>query len=321
MRRPVGISLVLAAGLAFTACGAPAPRMLPPPSSTSSTEAEPTTTRPDYSRIALQPLPGETTTTAPLTEGSATLRGAVVGPDGPVPNAVVRADRLVGDAVQRTEVRTAADGTYEMAGIPGGRFRVRAFLPPTLIMNSAEVFFLENDAERELRLVVESFTGRTVSAATTPVSPIAGQAVNLAVRVAQRTVGEDGIAREVPSPGVAVRVSATGWTAVGAGRDDDEDRDEEDRDEEDRDDDDTDETPAGRLVRTDANGVAVFSFRCTRATTVTVTATVGDDAETVPVDVPPCRPVPTTTTTSTTATSTTAPADADDDSSTSTTEP
>ncbi len=254
--------------------GGPEARTLPPPSSTSSTQPTTTTTAPDYSLIALDSVPGRTTTTVPVSTGHTTLQGSVEGPDGPVPGAVVRADRLVGDAVQRTEVQTAADGTFSLPGLPGGRFRVRAFLPGSLAMDDAEVFFIADGETRDLRLIVQAYSGLAVRASTNPVSPIVGDAVNLAVLVAERTVDDSGIAREVPRAGLAVRVSASGWTAL-------------------------DDLP---VQFTDADGVAVFQFRCDRVSTVVATAVVGADEETFPLEPPACAPVPPTTTSTTSTT-------------------
>lgn len=290
------VSILLLAALVDVA-QRPEARTLPPPSSTSSTEPTVATTAPDYSRIALEPVPGETTTTAPMTEGSSTVRGSVVGPDGPVPGAVVRAERLVGDAVQRVDVRTAEDGTYTIDRIPGGRFRVRAFLPPTLAMESAEVFFLEDGTERDLRLVVQAFSGLSVRASTAPTAPFVGQDVNLAVRVAEFTVDDDGVARQVPRPDVAVRVTSSGWARADDRSDDDDGG--LTNPFEDDDDDDGGGGSSDDVETTGADGVALFEFHCDRATNVTATAFVGPDEQPFPLDPPPCRPQPTTTTTTT----------------------
>lgn len=271
------VTVVVASLLALASCSDPQPRTLPPPSSTSSTLATTTTTKPDYSQIELATVPGQTTTSAPIAEGDAVLRGIVLGPDGPVPQAIVRAERLVGDAVQRLDVRAGDDGIFRLAGIPGGRFRVRAFLPPSLTMADAEIFFLADGDERELRLVVEPFSGVAIDAVTTPSSPIVGRGVNLAVRVADRIVDENGVAREVPRAGEAVRVNSSGWTELNG-------------------------AAAGV---TDARGVVVFEYRCDRVGPVTATAVVGAEQQAFPLDVPGCAPVPTTTTTTTTSTTST----------------
>lgn len=273
--------------LLLSTCGDPEARTLPPASSTSSTDAASVTTEPDFSRVALPELDGTTSTTAPRTSGLATLRGHVEGPDGAVPGAVVRAERLVGDVVQPFEVRTDADGRFELAGVPGGRFRVRAYLTPSLTMTEPEIFYQPDFETRDLRLRVEPFTGTVVRASTTPASPIVGDGVNLAVRVAERQVDERGIGREVPLAGVVVRVDANGWTSL-------------DR--------------SNRML-TQADGVAVFQYRCDRTGPVSATAIVERSAsgtstgaapppsdQVFPLDVPGCAPVPTTTTNTTTTT-------------------
>lgn len=274
--RPLRVLAAVAAVLAVllvvsTTWARPDRQSLPPPSSTSSTDPDVTTSTVDLSRIALQPVAGETTTT--LTErGRAVLQGVVVGPDGNVPDAVVRIERLVGDAVQVRDVRTGPDGTFVAEGLPGGRVRVRAFRPPDLTMAAPEIFFLADRESRDLRLNVTSFEGPDVRASTAPSAPVAGDLVNLLVWVAERVVDDQGVARTIPRAGVPVEIRSTGWVYV-----------------------------EGRPV-TDGEGVALFTFRCERVTSVTATALIGTDPDqrTYPLEVPPCATRPTTTTTTTT---------------------
>lgn len=295
IRRParlVGALLVVLAVIAVlsTTWARPDDRSLPPPSSTSSTAPEETTTTVDRSRLVLQPVPGQTTTTLAET-GRARVRGVVVGPDGPVPEAVVRIERLVGERVQVRDLRAGADGTFVAERIPGGRLRVRAFLPPSLTMTQPEIFFLAERDEKDLRLNVTRHEGPDVRASTAPSSPRAGELVNLLVWVAERIVDADGVARTAPVPGVPVDVVSSGWTFV-----------------------------ESRPV-TDDDGVALFTFRCERSTSVTATAFIGvePDVRTYPLEVPSCAERPATTTTTTSRTTTTV--DDDDRPTTTTTEP
>lgn len=305
--------VVMVAGLILSTARDPEPRTLPPPSSTSSTAAPPTSAQ-DWSLVALPPLDGTTTTTAPRTAGFAAFRGTVTGPDGPVPGAIVVAERIVGEVVQRFEATAAGDGRYELAGIPGGRFRVRAYLPPALTMTEPEIFFQRAFETRDLDLRVDRFTGPVVRASVNPRSPIDGRGVNLAVLVAERRIGDDGIGREVPVPGIAVRVSASGWTSL----------------------------DGGLTQATDGDGVALFQFRCDGTGPVSATAFVGSGSVPVttlpdpaqaptttaptlsgsfPLEVPGCSPVPTTTTTTTTTTVPDGGSDDDESGGSSTTEP
>lgn len=269
----VAVGFVVVVVVFGSTCSAPASRALPPPSSTSSTEPEATTTSVDHSRTLLEPLPGRTTTT--LTEvGDAVLSGIVEGPQGRVAGAVVRVERLVGDAVQLREARTGQDGTFVLEGVPGGRLRVRAFAPPSLTMLEPDIFFLADGDQRDLRLAVREHAGLVVLSDVTPRAPTAGSNVSLAVRVLRRVVDEQGIARTEPIPGVPLQLSASGWVFLNG------------------------------QASTGGDGVAVFTFRCEQATSVSASVSLSDGGQdrSYPLDVPSCGPRPTTTTTTSTTT-------------------
>ncbi len=294
VRHPVRLVAVVVGLVAVlvvfgSTCSAPDQRTLPPPSSTSTTAPEETTTSVDRSRTVLQPLTGRTTTTL-AESGSARLTGVVAGPAGPVPGAVVRVERLVGDAVQVFEARTREDGAWALDGIPGGRMRVRAYAPPSLTMLEPEIFFLSEAEPRDLRLTVREHQGIFVLSDVTPEAPTVGSDVNVAVRVLQRVVDDQGVARTQPLAGIALQAQSSGWVFL-----------------------DGPATTAG-------DGVAVYTFRCEQPASVAMAVVLFDGVEerTIPVDVPSCAPRPTTTT-STSTTSTTAPSSTS--SSTSTTAP
>lgn len=275
----VGVVLVIA--VFASTCSAPDRRTLPPPSSTSSTEVAPTTTPADLSRVVLEPVAGQTTTTL-AESGDAVLSGTVTGPGGPVPGAIVRIERLVHDAVQVREVRTANDGTWVLEGVPGGRMRVRAYAPPSLTMLEPEIFFLPESEPRQLALVLREHAGVLVLSDFTPRAPTVGATVNLAVQVLQKVVDGEGVARTQPVAGVPLQVQSSGWVFV-----------------------------AGPGA-TGSDGVAVFTFRCDQPATVSASALLFDGTQdrSFPLEVPSCGPRSTTTTTTTT--STTEPEDEDD---------
>lgn len=271
-------TLVLGVALALVvaACGAPQARRLPPPKETSSTQPRSTTTNIDYSTVVLPSVAGETTTTL-RTTGDTILAGVVGGPEGAVPGAIIRIERLVDDAVQSYEVRADEQGVWKLEGLPGGRFRIRAYLPPRLTMAEPVVRYLLDGDVEELSLNLVVYEGISVDATATPPDPMVGDAVALAVQVAERVVGPDGIGRPVPRENLPVRVNSSGWRSL---------------------DDDT------RGI-TDADGVVVFTFECDRVGPVTATAIVGAGRRDFPLDVPDCAPLPTTTTTTTAPTTST----------------
>jgi hypothetical protein len=179
----------------------------------------------DYRGVVLPGVGGETTTTIDET-GSSRLVGTVTGPSGRLVGATVRIDRLVADRVIRRDVVTGADGRWELAGVPGGRYRVRAFQAPRYVQPVAEVRFLTDGDEHSFDLRVEEQGGLVVRADAAPDQPVVDGPVNVVVLVAERTVSPDGIVRSTPLSGVFVELTGLGrWVArgeddFGAGTDD-----------------------------------------------------------------------------------------------------
>lgn len=167
------------------------------------------TTVVDRSGIALAGVAGETTTSI-VQQGSATIAGAVQGPGGLVPGAIVRIERIVGDQEVRTDVVAGPDGRYVLAGVPGGRYRLRAFLPPSLVQLEPEIRFLRDGEEHGIDLTVEQQGGLLVRADASPEPPSVGDPVNLVAVVSTRTVDADGIVRAAPVSGVTVELLGLG---------------------------------------------------------------------------------------------------------------
>ncbi|HEV7888020.1 MAG TPA: hypothetical protein VGO92_10710, partial [Acidimicrobiales bacterium] len=163
MRRPaLGLALALGLVAAGTAaCTSKGIDALPPPPTTRPTP--PTTVLTDYSGVALKAVPGRTTTTVALGPGRSTLGGVVTGPEGVVGGATVRAERLVGDGAAAAQVVTAADGTWSIAGVLGGRYRVRAWRPLDLALTKPEVFFLNDGDTKQLALGLSRYSGLAVT--------------------------------------------------------------------------------------------------------------------------------------------------------------
>jgi hypothetical protein len=173
------------------------------------TEAASPTSIVDYTGVVLPGVGGETTSTIDET-GTARLVGTVTGPRGPVVGATVRIDRLVGGREVRKDVVTGADGRWELKEVPGGRYRVRAFLAPVYAQVEPEVRFLTDDEEHSFDLVVEDQRGVVVRADVAPDQPLLGSDVNLLVLVVQRTVSSDGVVRAVPVRSTYVELMGLG---------------------------------------------------------------------------------------------------------------
>ncbi|MBA3654848.1 MAG: hypothetical protein H0W70_11735 [Actinobacteria bacterium] len=216
-----------------------------------------TTTAIDFSAIGLKGVSSRTTTSVPLGPGGATLRGTVTGPDGAVEGATVHVERLVGPTAGAADVATAADGTWTLPAILGGRYRVRTWKAPELALTKPEIFFLEARETKKLDLRVDRYSGGSVTASIAPDPPVVGQPANLFVLVSARTVDLGGVVRGTPAAGVTVDLSGTGFQL---------------------------ESP--NPTTTDSNGVAQWRVRCTTvgATSLSVTVT----GTSFPVTVPAC---------------------------------
>jgi hypothetical protein len=240
----------------------------------------PSTTTPGGALPVLATVPGSTTTVVPANVGTAHLAGTVNGPQGPVPGATVRVERFVGDTTQPVDVLTGPDGRYDLAGIGGGRYRVRAFLPPTLAMAAGEVFFLADGDQRTVDLTVDAFDQPRIAVAFAPDPPLLGDAVNVAVRVTGSVVDADGFVTTQPVAGATVQLTASGGLAP----------------------------PSPLAQVTAGDGAATFTFTCRSTSATSVQASVrvpgalpGTAPATASATVPACVD-PTTLTTTTTTT-------------------
>lgn len=223
----------------------------------------------DLTKIVLPPVNGTTTTVPPVQTGSARLRGSATAPQGPAPGAIVRIERIV-EGGQITDVATDAEGRWELAGIAGGRYRVRAFQPPKLAQPEAEVFFLADGDDHVVDLSMQSYEGLSTASAMSPAPPNQNQPFTLAIRVATRSVDAEGVVRSQPLVGATVALTSPGSAQL--------------------------QGPGSQT--TDANGTASFTLICKATTptqiTATVRAMVTDPLQTFVVEVPACEPPPTT---------------------------
>jgi len=213
VRRHAALLVVVAAlGTAVAACSGsethfnfPAPRNTAPTTST---------TVIDYGTVALAAVSGRSTTTIDNSPGRAHLGGTVVAPEGAVPGAIVRVERLVGDSGVHTDVATNPDGTWKLDNVKGGRYRVRAWRAPDLALVAPQVFFLTGDETRTLQLQVAHYGGTNVGAAIAPNPPLTDEPANLVVQVPTAVVDTEGVVRATPMAGAQVTLQPGGNWAV-----------------------------------------------------------------------------------------------------------
>lgn len=216
-----------------------------------------TTTAIDYGAIGLKGVSSRATTTLPLGPGGATLQGTVLGPEGPVDQATVHIERLVGNAVAVLDVVTLADGTWSAPTILGGRYRVRAWKAPELALTKPQIFFLQSSETKKLELRVDRYAGASVAASIAPNPPIVGEPANLFVLVAERRVDETGVVGATAIVGASVELAGSGY-----------------------------QLETNNPTITDNNGVAEWRVRCTSSSgALSITIANGGS---YPVELPAC---------------------------------
>ncbi len=270
-RRLAAVVLAGVAAVGAAACwSGDAFEPLPAPSSVSTVPTS-TTVWIDTSDVPLAPVQGTTTTTAVVVgPGPATVAGRLDGPDGPVEGATVRLERLVGDAGASLDVVTGPDGTWRAVDVLGGRYRIRAWRQPDLLVVDAALVFVPGTGTTEVPLRADTFAGAVVDVAVAPDPPFVGERTNVVVRVAERAVDAEGIVRPVPRAGIVVALgAASGWEA---------------------------ESPLS--APTDDTGRATFTMVCSAPGSHGLVATIAPD-QIVPLSPTECVEPPTVTTATT----------------------
>jgi len=195
----------------------------------------------------------------PVRGGSASMGGTVIGPDGPVEGATVRVERFVGPDFGREDIATNRDGRWEISGLLGGRFRVRAWARPDLASLDPQAAFLANEnGEATLDIPVERHEGEQLQGALDLADPVAGQIVTFQALVSRIEVDEEGIVRGVGIEGRDILLGVLGGIRI----------------------------VGPKQVPTNAEGFATFSVVCLVAGVHGVTLRSGD--LTADVELPEC---------------------------------
>jgi hypothetical protein len=237
--------------------------------------------RPDTRGVSLSPAVGRPgggrggpAPEVAMSGGTARLHGQLTGPDGPVNGATVRIERFVEDRVGRMDVTSGGDGTFEATGLPGGRYRVRAWLRPSLtVTHPAVVFLSAANGDETVDLALERRANSAMSGTAGVRGWQVGQTAGVAVLVTQEYVDNDGIARSGGVPGVAIVLAASGPVQI-----------------------------AGEAqVVTGADGYARFTVACVAPGQPGLSASSGGYSRQIPLPYCAAPPPPPTTTPPTTA--------------------
>ncbi|MGH9165928.1 MAG: hypothetical protein ACRDZW_10510, partial [Acidimicrobiales bacterium] len=101
----------------------------------------------------------------------------------------------------------ATDGTWSLAGVTGGRYRVRAWRAPDLAQVEPTLVFVGAQDKAPVVSKLERFAGPFPAPSVAPNPPVVGESAGLVVQVTQRSVDEGGVVRAIPIPGARVELT------------------------------------------------------------------------------------------------------------------
>jgi hypothetical protein len=231
---------------------------------------------PDTRNVALPPVSGRALPQQiAVRGGDSVLSGIVNGPDGPVGGATVLIERFVGTASGSITVFADGGGQFNVTALLGGRYRVRAWLQPSLATLDAPTGFVAGGDHLSFTIGVERHDAASLQIA----GAVAGQTVGVESGVngllTQESVDGNGIVHTAGVAGAVITLSTTNPLAIGV------------------------PNPAS----TGADGRVRWNVTCSSPGRVSVTATVAAPAVTTTVSLPTCSPAPVPTTAPTTTTS------------------
>ncbi len=144
-----------------------------------------------------------------LAGGEARLEGVVIGPDGPVAEAVVRVERHTDNGIATMDAITGDDGAWAIAPVAGGRYRLRAWLPGLLTMGRSEVRFVADDEVATFDVSLWGIDPSPVLDLVDGGPLYQGVPGSVAVVVGWRSVDLEGLVVTNPTAGALVTVETT----------------------------------------------------------------------------------------------------------------
>ena len=153
----------------------------------------------------------------PIDDGETVLRGRVTDASGgPVGGATVRLDRVTILTEQRLQTSTNNDGYWQVRGMSGGRYRIRAWRQPDLAGAEPGAVFVENGGTASVDIEVDQPSRFDLGLADAPALPRQGEESTFTVRVTSGSVDDNGQVAHVPLSGVVVGFPSTDrWVNTG----------------------------------------------------------------------------------------------------------
>lgn len=140
-----------------------------------------------------------------IDDGATTLRGRITDASGgPVGGATVRLERITTLAEQRLQTSTNDEGYWQVKGMSGGRYRIRAWRQPDLAVAEPGAVFVENGGTASVDLSLEQPSRFDLGLADAPALPRLGEEATFTVRATSGSVDDNGEVAHVPLSGVVI---------------------------------------------------------------------------------------------------------------------
>lgn len=197
-----------------------------------------------------------------MSGGDATIQGSANGPSEPAFGGVVRLERHTVEGIGKLDTRIGASGGWGVSGLPGGRYRVRAWLPGRATMTHSEVFFIEDDGVVSLDFDLVEVDPEPILEFVHGGPMYQGLTGTIGVSVSQKVVDPDGLVLSTPISGATISIQTSSEVS----------------------------STTGRAALTDQEGVARFTLRCNRIGNGNVIVRYGLIVKSFPL--PGCRAIP-----------------------------
>ncbi len=178
--------------------------------------------------------------------GTATLSGTALIGSRPAAGAVVRIERHTATGSGSIDVQTNSRGTWSAGDLPGGRYRLRSWLPGQAVDRAGTVFFIEAGESHAHSFRLEEVEDDVSVQLNNSGVMFDGLTGSVGVAVSRRQVDGEGMIVNAPVSTANVTLTVTGAAKL----------------------------ESGDTAKVDSSGHVTFKLRCTRIGSVSVTASV-----------------------------------------------
>jgi len=172
---------------------------------------------PDTRNVLVQPVVGQALPQQiPVRGGNSVITGSVVGPDGPVGGANVLIERFVGTASGSITVYTDGTGQFNVTSMLGGRYRVRAWLQPSLATVDAPTGFVADGDHLSFTVGAERHDAASLLLGPAVSAQTVGVPSGVNAQLSQESVDGNGIVHTTGVGGASIQLTTGAPLAIAA---------------------------------------------------------------------------------------------------------